>query len=935
MKNRIDLENEDVPENKEKSDAESFVDETEDENWNKMTEEKMNALIESKVNFFLFGPKITRMISDYLKERLLQTDIEVDNKIMMDFNLLYNREKELKLLLDSYEIQKKKIVAMTTSGCAKNSTILETCNFEVIIIEEAAEVLEPHILSLFTRHTKHLIMIGDHKQLKPKPYNFELEVKYNFNVSMFERLINNGFPGFVSLAFQRRMKPLFADFVRIIYGEEKYIDHESVQNSEEVKGMATNMFFIDHRYSEETEKGLQSKSNSYECNFLIRLCEYLMKQGYKSNQITILTFYVGQVLKMRKMIKARKNEKLKNVRVCSVDNYQGEECDIILLSLVRSNKNNEIGFLRSFNRVCVSFSRAKLGFYIIGNIDCLVKGEQQLQKRKNNKEIIVKEDSKMDDVWYKIYTKLTNNKLISETLTLKCYNHKNETIIKNYEDFAKFPEGGCLQKCNIKMKCGHVCERNCHIVPYQDGKIHDDMVKCYKKCPKELKCGHICSNKCYVCKEKGTCEPCETLIKEMKLECGHIKKDVKCSCDKTSIICMEKCERTLKCGHKCPLKCHEKCGKCTALIKIKLNCGHIQDIQCGSDPKFFVCQEKCNATLKCGHKCYGTCGECLSGTLHKKCLHQCGKALFCGHICKMNCSSQCLCKEKCVNICFHGYCDDKCCEECVPCKEQCTIGCRHSKCTGYCGDLCERDPCIFRCEKKKDCGHRCIGLCGERCPKVCRECDPKNECFEIMFGREQEEDALFYELKCGHAFEYRDLDMYFEVNSKQIKTFNCPKCKNILLDEPRYQNYIKQAFLDCYKVKKVYLERVAGKENDYHKKSSEIIEDVKKQLNENKIKVFERMNRGFLVDIGIKYTKYVQMSKYLEYTSKCVKKFTESSLESKYITTYNLLTLLNKFIGVEYYAQEIQKSQNLTPNSILYIKNYNIIKEYFIDNRIC
>jgi len=54
-----------------------------------------------------------------------------------------------------------------------------------------------------------------------------------------------------------------------------------------------------------------------------------------------------------------------------VDGYQGEENEIVLLSLVRSNKNNSIGFLKTNNRVCVALSRARLGFYIAGNLNLL------------------------------------------------------------------------------------------------------------------------------------------------------------------------------------------------------------------------------------------------------------------------------------------------------------------------------------------------------------------------------------------------------------------------------------------------------------------------------------------------------------------------------------------------------------------------------------
>jgi superfamily I DNA and/or RNA helicase len=54
-------------------------------------------------------------------------------------------------------------------------------------------------------------------------------------------------------------------------------------------------------------------------------------------------------------------------RITAVDNFQGEENDIILLSLVRSNPQNRIGYLSEANRICVALSRAKKGLYVIGN----------------------------------------------------------------------------------------------------------------------------------------------------------------------------------------------------------------------------------------------------------------------------------------------------------------------------------------------------------------------------------------------------------------------------------------------------------------------------------------------------------------------------------------------------------------------------------------
>jgi helicase required for RNAi-mediated heterochromatin assembly 1 len=62
---------------------------------------------------------------------------------------------------------------------------------------------------------------------------------------------------------------------------------------------------------------------------------------------------------------------LSNVQVTVVDNFQGEENKIILLSLVRSNAEERIGFLATENRVCVALSRARDGFFIVGNMDIL------------------------------------------------------------------------------------------------------------------------------------------------------------------------------------------------------------------------------------------------------------------------------------------------------------------------------------------------------------------------------------------------------------------------------------------------------------------------------------------------------------------------------------------------------------------------------------
>lgn len=101
-----------------------------------------------------------------------------------------------------------------------------------------------------------------------------------------------------------------------------------------------------------------SKSNVFEATFLAALCRYFIRQGYSSQQITVLTTYTGQMFLLKKKVRAY--QECEGVRVTSVDSFQGEENDIILLSLVRSNQDNSIGFMSIENRICVSLSRARL-----------------------------------------------------------------------------------------------------------------------------------------------------------------------------------------------------------------------------------------------------------------------------------------------------------------------------------------------------------------------------------------------------------------------------------------------------------------------------------------------------------------------------------------------------------------------------------------------
>ena len=86
------------------------------------------------------------------------------------------------------------LIGLTTTIAAKYNWLLSEINAKVVIVEEAAECLEGHIISSLNRKTQHLILIGDHKQLRPKTNDHILARDYHLDISLFERLVTNGFP---------------------------------------------------------------------------------------------------------------------------------------------------------------------------------------------------------------------------------------------------------------------------------------------------------------------------------------------------------------------------------------------------------------------------------------------------------------------------------------------------------------------------------------------------------------------------------------------------------------------------------------------------------------------------------------------------------------------------------------------------------------------
>jgi helicase required for RNAi-mediated heterochromatin assembly 1 len=296
---------------------------------------------------------------------------------------------------------------------------------------------------------------------------------------MFERLVTNKVD-FSQLKRQRRMIPEIRRALNPIYQDLE--DHPSVLDRAPVPGMGgVNSYFFTHTWRETTDAQM-SKINEEEADMIVGLFTYLVANGMDSLNITVLTFYNGQRKLILKKLRDQRHLLGEYFKVVTVDSYQGEENEVVLLSLVRCNIQGKIGFLDVENRVCVALSRAQRGFYLFGDALNLCKSSQ---------------------LWWEVVNIMAKDpRRVGFYMQLTCEKHEERTFVKEPYDFRSL-DGGCTKPCREQMACGHVCALNCHPFPHE-------AVNCQKRCTRSVGCGHPCTQACYLeCKSDCDCEAVE------------------------------------------------------------------------------------------------------------------------------------------------------------------------------------------------------------------------------------------------------------------------------------------------------------------------------------------------------------------------------------------------------------------------------------------
>jgi superfamily I DNA and/or RNA helicase len=223
--------------------------------------------------------------------------------------------------------------------------------FKTLIIDEAGQCLEPLAWCIFPLAEKY-VLAGDHLQLPPTVLSKEA-MQLGFNCSILEKCIAT-IPNTFLLNTQYRMRESIAGF------SSDYFYAGLLITPNHLKNVQTHITFIDTAGSGFNEiKGIDGTSlqNKGEIDTSLKIIE---TENLDPIKTAFISPYSGQVAAAKDLLPL-------GLRISTIDSFQGQEKEIVILSLVRSNDDGEIGFLKDYRRMNVAMTRAKEQLFIIGD----------------------------------------------------------------------------------------------------------------------------------------------------------------------------------------------------------------------------------------------------------------------------------------------------------------------------------------------------------------------------------------------------------------------------------------------------------------------------------------------------------------------------------------------------------------------------------------
>ncbi|KAH3839137.1 regulator of nonsense transcripts 1-like [Dreissena polymorpha] len=335
---------------------------------------KSREAIESPVAFLALHNQIRNMDSFPELAKLQQLKDETGELSSTD----EKRYRSLKKQCERELLQNADVICCTCVGAGDPR--LAKMQFRSVLIDESTQATEPECMIPVVLGCRQLILVGDHCQLGPVVM-CKKAARAGLSQSLFERLVVLGIRP-IRLQVQYRMHPALSAFPSNIFYEGSLQNGvtpaERIRNNLDIPWPQPDkpMFFYTSSGQEEISSSGTSYLNRTETASVEKIATRFLRSGVKPEQIGIITPYEGQraYIVQYMQYSGSLNKKLyMEIEVASVDAFQGREKDFIILSCVRSNEHQGIGFLNDPRRLNVALTRAKYGIIIVGNPKVLSK----------------------------------------------------------------------------------------------------------------------------------------------------------------------------------------------------------------------------------------------------------------------------------------------------------------------------------------------------------------------------------------------------------------------------------------------------------------------------------------------------------------------------------------------------------------------------------
>eukprot|EP01039_Chlorochromonas_danica_P005350 gene5350-5886_t len=351
----------------------------------------------------IFSHRFTHLLSQLenlqLKRSRLTAVVDPLNTGRRDPNFIPASTRDL---VETSIIDEAQLLFTTLNSCGHPS--MESTEFCLSVIDEAAQCVEPSTLIPLRRGCKQCVMVGDQKQLPATVFSESVRRK-GYDRSLFERLIETGHD-YIMLDTQYRMTPLLSRFPSRAFYSGRLRDGDNVINAAYLppwiassaeqfisqqgkcndRDMLMSLLFFDLRYSSDQEsQSSLSKINLFEVRFCMTLLQYLARLLHDHNadnlSIGVITPYADQLQELQKAYRKKMNSLrsllpqdvintnlagVLNVDFNTVDGFQGREKDIVIISAVRANDQHSIGFLSDMRRMNVAITRARYALFVLG-----------------------------------------------------------------------------------------------------------------------------------------------------------------------------------------------------------------------------------------------------------------------------------------------------------------------------------------------------------------------------------------------------------------------------------------------------------------------------------------------------------------------------------------------------------------------------------------